>query len=248
MFSPNHIILITGASSGIGKEIALQLNALGAKVLASGRNLEKLTQLQALATHPDLWINEPLDLVENIHQLPTWIHDLRKKYGKLWGFVHVAGDGYMTSLQQYDFASAKQYYDLNLHAPIMLAKGFADRRNYVPGGAMLFITSVAAMYPEKGHLLYGPAKAALANAAKVMSQEMASRQLRVHCLAPGIVDTPMRENVEKIMGTAYREKQVARYPMGIGTGEDIANMVSFLLSKKARWITGQNFVLSGGCY
>ncbi len=248
LFTAEQVILVTGASSGIGQAIALQLNAHGATVIACGRNEERLEQTRSMALHAERWVSIVHDLVQDLENLPAWISELRSQYGKFWGLVNAAGTSYLTNVQSYDLAKAQHHYDINLHAPLMLAKGFTDRRNYMPGGALLFIASAAALFPEKGHIVYGAAKAALANAAKVISQEMAPRKLRVHCLAPGIVDTPMQQLAEQAMGTDYRQQQLSRYPLGFGAGEDIAHMVSFLLSEKARWITGQNFVLSGGCY
>ncbi len=248
MFNSEQVILVTGASSGIGQAIALQLNKHGATVLASGRNISNLTKAQTLAADPKRWINVPFDLASNIESLPTWVSDLRKEHGKLWGLVNAAGMGNLVSLQNYTLENAKQHYDLALHAPLLLAKGFADRRNYVQGGAILFITSASAIYPEKGHLIYASARAALSTAAKVISQEMAPRNLRVHCLAPGIVDTPLQKKTEEFMGAAYREEQLAQYPLGFGDSTDVAHMAAFLISEKARWITGQNFILDGGRY
>ena len=248
MFDSSCIVLVTGASSGIGKSIALELNALGATVLACGRHKQRLEEAKNQSANPLRWVSLQRDFMTDPDALPEWITQLRKEYGKLWGFAHAAGQGIMDSLQTYDLHTARQHFDINFHIPLMLAKGFCDRRNFVKGGAMLFVTSSSAPFPEKGHLAYGAAKAALANAAVVISQEMASRGLRVNCLAPGIVDTPLQQQAEQFMGPRYREEQLARYPLGFGTPEDIAYMACFLLSSNARWITGQQIVLGWGCY
>lgn len=248
MFRREHVILVTGASSGIGRSIALECNAQGATVLANGRCAERLESARAAATYPERWHPVPYDLLENLPTLPDWVTKLRNAHGKLWGLVNCAGEGVMDSLQTYTLDVSRRHFDINFHVPVMLTKGFCDRRNSLKGGALLFLTSSSAVFPEKGHLVYGAAKAALATAAKVISQEMAPRGLRVHCLAPGIVDTPLQQEAEKFMGPYYREEQLARYPLGFGMPEDVAHMAAFLLSEKARWITGQNYVMGGGCY
>ncbi len=247
-FTSEQIVLVTGASSGIGYGVARLLNEQGATVIAHGRDEQKLLKAQYEAAFPENWHIEVCDFLADMESLPLWVTELRKKYGKFWGMVHAAGEGLMDSLQLYDLQQAQRHFDINFHVPLLLAKGFSDRRNFIKGGAMLFLTSSSAVYPEKGHLLYGAAKSALATAAKVMSQEMVTRELRVHCLAPGIVDTPLQKQAENAMGAHYREEQLARYPLGFGTVEDIAHMSAFLLSEKSRWITGQNFVMGGGCY
>ena len=241
-------VLVTGASSGIGRACALLLNNLGATVIACGRDEERLAAARAAAAAPDRWHNEPRDLLHDMEHLPDWITDLRGRYGKLWGLLHAAGEGRMDSLRQYDLAEARRHFDINFHVPLLLAKGFADRRNYQRGGAMLFLSSAAAVHPEKGHCLYGAGKAALAAAMQAVSQEVAPAGLRVHCLAPGLVRTPMLDTSVQHLGESYLSAQEAAYPLGLGRPEDVAFMAAFLLSDKAAWISGQNFVLAGGRY
>lgn len=248
LFAPEQHIIVTGASSGIGRACAMLCNALGASVIASGRNADSLREAREACASPDRWHNEPMDLLEGISMLPGWIGQLRQKYGKLWGLAHCAGEGRLDALASYDLQEARQHMELNFFVPMQLAKGFADRRNFVKGGSMLFMSSASAVNPEKGHCVYGAAKAALAAAMKAVSQEMAPRGLRVHCLAPGWVVTPMLDKAAASMGDGYVTREAARYPLGLGEPQDVAYMVAFLLSDKARWITGQNFVLGGGCY
>lgn len=248
MFTASQTILITGASSGIGRAIALECNALGATVLACGRDEVKLAGCRDAARAPERWISIHRDFLENMDEIPQWVRGISQQYGKLWGMVCAAGEGLMDSIQAYSLTEAQRHFDINFHAPMLLAKGFCDRRVSVKGGALLIVSSASAVFPEKGHLIYGAAKAALVAAAKSISQEVAPRRVRVHCLSPGIVDTPMQEEAEKLMGPDYRTNQLREYPLGFGRPEDVAQMATFLLSDKAAWITGQNFVLAGGRY
>lgn len=248
LFSREQHILVTGASSGIGRACAMLCNQLGASVIAGGRNEERLAASQARCASPAHWHNEARDLVADLESLPQWVAGLRQKYGRLWGLIHAAGEGRLDSISYFELAEATNHLELNFLVPMQIAKGFSDRRNFVRGGAMLFLSSASAVYPEKGHCLYGAAKAALAAAMKTVSQEMAHKGLRVHCLAPGWVRTPMLDMAIEHMGESYEAKEKARYPLGFGEPEDVAWMAAFLLSDKARWITGQNFVLGGGCY
>lgn len=248
MFSADQIVLVTGASSGIGKAIALECVAKGATVLACGRNSMRLEEGRSNSACPERWINVEYDFLTDISDIPSWLRGLAKAHGKFFGMAHAAGTGIMDTLQLYDLDTARAFFDLNFHVPMLLAKSFSDRRVCVKGSAILFLSSSSAVYPEKGHLLYGAAKAALACASKSMSQELAPRGIRVHCLAPGIVETPMESAAEEFMGPLYREAQLAEYPLGFGQPEDVAKMAAFLISSEARWITGQNFVLAGGRY
>lgn len=246
MFNKDQIILVTGASSGIGRACALLLNALGATVLASARNAQNIEKGASECMHPESWITAPRDLLDDPDSLPAWIDSLREKHGRLWGLCHCAGLARLDSIRFVDMKTAREHFDINFFAPLMLARGFSDRRNFRKGGAMLFITSIAGTHPEKGHCLYGAAKSALAAAIKAISQETAPLGLRAHCIAPGSVATPMFEKGAKNLGEDYEKAQYAQYPLGIGQPEDVAEMAAFLLSEKARWITGQNYILAGG--
>lgn len=248
LFRREQHILVTGASSGIGRACAMLCSRLGASVIACGRSEERLAAARTQCSSPAHWHNEARDLVADIEWLPQWVADLRHKYGRLWGLVHAAGEGRLDSISYFELDEARSHLELNFLVPMQLAKGFSDRRNFVRGGAMLFLSSASAVYPEKGHCLYGAAKAALAAAMKAVSQEMAPKGLRVHCIAPGWVRTPMLDAAIENMGESYEAKEKARYPLGLGEPEDAAWMAAFLLSDRARWITGQNFVLGGGCY
>lgn len=246
LFQPEQRILVTGASSGIGRAIALECVAQGATVLACGRSAQRLESARQACSAPERWISVRKDLLDDMEGLPQWVRQLAQEHGKLWGLAHAAGEGLMDSLQLYNLERARRHFDINFHAPLLLAKGFCDRRVFSKGGALLFLSSVSAVFPEKGHLVYGAAKAALAAAATSISQEVAPRGLRVHCLSPGIVDTPMQEAAEAFMGPDYRPDQLSQYPLGFGRPEDVAGMAAFLLSERAAWITGQNYVLAGG--
>lgn len=247
-FSAEQIILVTGANSGIGARIASMCVERGATVLAVGRDAGRLAAARDASGAPGRWISLVKDLAEGPQALPEWIKELSRAHGKLWGLVHCAGKAVMDTLRTFDLAQSRELFDINFNVPLLLSRGMADKRVHSKGGAILFLASVAGVFPEKGHLLYGATKAALLAAAKSLSQEVAASGLRVNCISPGIVDTPMQKAAEAFMGPHYREAQLSQYPLGFGQPEDVAEMAVFLLSARARWITGQNFILAGGRY
>lgn len=247
MFAPVDLILVTGASSGIGRAVATECIRAGATVLAQGRDGEKLAAARAASPAPERWHSLRRDFGDDLPGIPAWVRGLAAGHGKLWGLAHCAGSGRMDSLRNYDYAAVKAHFDLNFHAAMLLAQGFADRRVHRQGGGIVFMASAAGLFPEKGHLAYGAARAALMGAAGSMARELAPG-LRVNCIAPGIVDTPMQQAAEALMGPSYRARMLEGYPLGFGEPCDIAHMATFLLSRRARWVTGQNFVLAGGRY
>lgn len=241
-FSREDIFLITGASSGIGKDIALRFHELGASVIASGRNMERLSSLKEKASQPEKIFLEPKDLVENINELPQWIRSLKEKYGRLKGLISCAGIISDQPVQVLDENTAKRLFDINYFAPVFLAKGFSDRRVYAAENASItFIASISAFLGEKAQTFYGASKAALIASAKTMSHELAPK-VRVNCVSPGPIGTEMTNQAIQTHGHA----NIERCTLGLGSVKDVSSLVAFLASQEARWITGQNYILDGG--
>jgi len=246
-FTKGAVILVTGASSGIGAAIALRLNGLGAEVIANGRDVSKLEALKQQAHAPASFHLEPRDLTVDMDGLPLWVEYLRTRYGKFSGLAFAAGKTATIPFMQYEHAAALKMFDLLCHAPLMLAKAVTDRRNCVTRGlALLFIAAAASIAPNKGQTVYGAAKAALVCAARCMAKELAPRSIRVNCISPGLVKTPMLEETIDLLGESFLEQEEALYPLGLGLPDDVANLAAFLLSPAARWITGQNVLIDGG--
>lgn len=239
--------LVTGASSGIGAAVASRLNSFGARVIASGRDAAKLEDMRERAAFPDLFYLEPKNLLDDLANLDRWVAGLAARYGKLGGLAFAAGMTETRPFSQYDYASAAKMFDLLFHAPILVAKGAAQRKNCAPQNmAILFIAAAAAVSPNKGQMVYAAAKAALVRAAHCMAKELASRHVRVNCISPGLVKTPMLDATVELLGESFVTKEEVLYPLGLGEPEDVANMAVFLLSPAARWITAQNIIVDGG--
>ncbi|GHU19188.1 short-chain dehydrogenase [Betaproteobacteria bacterium] len=245
-FTGDDRILVTGASSGIGAAIALQLNALGATVIANGRSAEKLDAVKTLAERPEVFHLEARDLVSEMEGLSLWVKGLRKKYGILTGLAHAAGRTITASFMEYESAQLHELFNIDFYAPFMLSKAILDRRNSASGASLVFIAAAAAIAPNKGLIAYGAAKAALVCAARGMSKEFAARRIRVNCISPGLTRTPMLEETVSLLGDDFLKQEESLYPLGFGKSGDVADLTTFLLSPAARWITGQNYVIDGG--
>ena len=182
--------------------------------------------------------------------LPAWVRSLRERYGKLSGLAPCAGTALISPLREFDRAVANAFFDIHYTAAMLLAKGFADRRNNVGKGAsIVFMGSRAPLVAQAGLSIYAAAKGAILAATGVLSKELAPAGIRVNALAPGLVKTPMAEKTYlSFLPEDRRMKEIASYPLGLGEPEDVASMAVFLLSRRSKWITGQTIVLDGGRY
>lgn len=236
-FSSEDVFVVTGASSGIGKELALKLNELGATVVAVARSLDKMLQIKVSSKNPERFCIEQKDLTENVENLPDFIKYLKDKYGKIRGLACVAGVDKVVPMQMLSKRDIEHVFLINYTVPMLLTKGFIDKRNNVGEGAnILYIASMAGVNPDKGQAIYGASKAALINSSIVISKEIATRNMRCNCISPAWVNTPMFENQNTSIGVSLKD-----YALGLGEPSDIANLGVYLMSDKAKWISGENY-------
>ena len=239
-FAAEQRFIVTGASSGIGEGVTLLLNKLGATVIGIGRNAERLNIMKSKATFPENVFLEQKDLTEDIAGLPTYVQQLREKYGKFQGLAYCAGIGSILPLRAVDFVGIQQIFGINYFAPVFMAKGFADKRNNNGAkSAMVFIASAGGVHCDPGMTSYAGSKGALISTMKSIARELAPAGLRVNCVSPTLIDTNMADDTSR----AFAE---GKYPMGLGEISDVANMVVYLLSAQSKWITAQNYILDCG--
>ena len=239
-FHPEQRFVVTGASSGIGEGVALLLNELGATVIGIGRNQARLEGMKAKARSPENMLLEQKDLAADIPSLPAYVKGLKEKYGKLSGMAYCAGIAEVSPLQLWDYEKERRFFDVNYFAPLAMLKGMSDRRNNVAGKtSCVLIASASALLADKGHCSYAGSKAALVTSCRTLAKELAVQRLRINTVSPTVIRTPMTTTE----GEEYEQSQIAKYPMGFGEVPDVANLIAFLLSDKAKWITGQNYVV-----
>ena len=236
-FAAEQRFIVTGASSGIGEGVALLLNELGATVIGIGRNQERLDGMRAKAKHPENVFIEQKDLAGDIGGLPAYVKALRDKYGKFSGMAYCAGITMNQPLQLKDYEMSRRLFDIDYFAPMFMVKALGDRRNTTGRGtAMVVVSSAAALSAVRALSDYCGAKAALSHSCHCIAKELAPHGVRINCVLPADIATPMTLADPDILNAK-------NYPMGVGEVSDVANLVAFLLSDKARWITGQNYVI-----
>lgn len=241
-FTSDDKFIVTGASSGLGQGVALLLNKLGATVIVVARNHDRLMETKGKCEHPENCFIEELDVTADIDGLPMWVKSMREKYGKFRGMAICHGISRVSPMQMVNYASVKQMFDCNYFAPMMLAKGFVDRRNNTGrGAALVAIASIAALTNHRGMIEYSGSKSALIASMRALAREVAPFGIRVNTVSPSDIKTPMVLNADSHV--AEREPN---YPLGFGEVEDVANMIVYLLSDDAKWIATQNYVIDCG--
>lgn len=232
-------ILVTGASSGIGRGIAIACSKMGANVLVNGRNESRLKEtLQLLEGEGNKIVVADLSNSAKVTEMVT-------ELPKLDGIVHCAGIGQRVLCKQLQERDMDKMMDVNFKAPVMLQTELLKQKKINKAASIVFIASIAADSPTVGNSMYSASKGAIISYANCLSIELAPRLIRVNCISPAMVWTDL------IFKGGITEEELRedenKYPLKrYGTPEDIANLSIYLLSDASSWMTGSNIRISGG--
>jgi NAD(P)-dependent dehydrogenase (short-subunit alcohol dehydrogenase family) len=236
--------LITGASSGIGRATALELSRRGASIIAVGRDEARLQSvLQEL--HGSGHEIESYDLTET-KGIPAMIRSLAARSGRIDGIVHCAGIHQTAPLRAIESADLGSIFEMNVTTGFMLAKGVRHKQVRGESLSVVFLASAVGLVGQIGVSAYSASKGAVISATKSLALELAREQIRVNCVCPGVVTTPMTDDLRNKVGQAAFEEIEAAHPLGLGNAADVAYAIVFLLSDEARWITGTALSVDGG--
>lgn len=236
--------MVTGAASGIGRATALLLSEMGAKVLLVDINEESLLKVKSECKgETDILV---LDLTD-ADAIKTAVKEKVATFGKLNGFVHCAGLPYIAPLKVVNPEKTEKLYKLNTYAAIELAKVCSSKQVYAgEAGSFVLISSVYGLVGSAANVGYAMSKGAIVAITRSLAIELVGNGIRVNCVAPGFIKTPMAKKVDGMMDTAYNDRLNALHPMGLGDPEDIANAILFLFSDMSKWMTGAVMNVDGG--
>lgn len=238
-------ILVTGASSGIGKGIAIFLSKVGANIIMAARNEERLKE-----TYNEL---EPgnhsyylIDL-NNLNEIEVMIDNICSDGSKLNGIVHSAGISRTIPVQYLKLDDLKSIMTINFYSFMELAKHFSKRKYNDNGGSIVAISSISSKVGARGLAAYCASKGALGSAIRSMALELAARNIRINSIEPGMIKTQMYDGLiglvnNKDFETDLKKRQI----MGLGKPEDVACAAAYLLSDASKFITGTSMIVDGG--
>ncbi len=243
----NKNIIITGASSGIGRQCAITCSNMGANVFLVARNIERLnetiSQLQVSSKYiPFIQDVTEFDKIESI--IKTIVSD----YGRVDGFIHCAGTELTIPTIAMKSHIYQDMYSINVISAFEFAKHISKRKYCSEKGcSIIFISSVMGMVGEIAHLSYCATKGALIAGAKALALELADKKIRVNTISPAqIEDTFMTNRMLDDFSDENKKIKQSMHPLGYGQTKDVANACVYLLSEAASWVTGTNLIVDGG--
>ncbi|MFO7657445.1 MAG: SDR family oxidoreductase [Bacteroidales bacterium] len=241
----NKNIVITGASSGIGRQIAVEASKCGANIILIARNNDRLEEtLRKL----DIGNHQAFSLdITNYSKLDAVISESVQRIGKISCFVHAAGIELTMPFRNMKPEYYDQLFSVNVIAGLELAR-IISKKSFIneTGGSFVFIGSVMGKFGKEGKIAYCASKAALTSSIKAMALELSSKKIRCNAILPGVVKTSLVENMFASLPDSSVEEIIKQHPLGLGLPEDIAHIAVFLLSDKAQWITGSEIIIDGG--
>ena len=235
-------IVITGASSGIGRAASIQASKLGAHVTLIARNEEKLNETVSLMSG-DMHNIVPADLTE-IDKIDGLIADISERSGAIDGLVHCAGLGLNRPIKLAKPEFVEQVTRLNYFAFVELIRAAASRKRSNNGASYIGISSVAAVHGNKTQGVYSASKGAMNSIVHSFAKELAAREIRVNTIAFGMVDTDMYKGFLESGGN--NEELLQDQYLGIIPPEYAGNAICFLLSDAGKYITGSTFNYDAG--
>jgi NAD(P)-dependent dehydrogenase (short-subunit alcohol dehydrogenase family) len=235
-------ILITGASSGIGRACAILAARLGASVVMVARDEKRLAEtLTQIPGGEHTVISFDLKELDRYEEL-----FVRCASGqKLSGIVHAAGIGPAMPIQSVSLAAMQEVMSINYFAFMELVKWFSKKK-YSSGGSVVGVSSVSGSVGWQGVSLYSGSKGAMDSSVRSLAVELAPKKIRVNSVVPSYIRTTMNDESISVGSDEAIQQILAKQPLGIGEPEDVANAVAFLLSDAAKFITGTQLVVDGG--
>ncbi|SFC06767.1 SDR family NAD(P)-dependent oxidoreductase [Massilia yuzhufengensis] len=236
--------LVTGASSGIGRETAMLVAACGGRVIAAGRDAARIDEaVAALPGSGHLAVSFDL---HDVDATADWLKALAVQHGPFSGVFHAAGVEAIRPVRLLRQQQVQDVMGASLFAALGIARAMAAKGAMLDGGALVFMSSVAGAAGQAGMAAYSAAKAGIDGMVRSLACEFAPRAIRVNAIAAGAVRTPMHERLARGATGAAMDAYEQQHLLGFGAAADVAHAAAFLLGPAGRWVTGTTMVVDGG--
>lgn len=233
-------VLVTGASSGLGRQTAISASKIGAKVVITARNSGRLTETyNQLEGDGHLLITADLTQKSDIDHLVAQLPELN-------GVVYSTGISDLSPARFITAETIEKTFSISFNASVLLTAALLAKKKIAKKGSLVFISSISTRYPFVGGAMYISAKAALEAYARVLALELSSKGIRVNCVAPAFVKSPMLDQTAANYSMEAVNMIEARQILGLGEPEDVANSIIYYLSDAAKWVSATNLILGGG--
>lgn len=247
----NQVAYVTGAASGMGRAIALNLANAGAKVWGIDTNKYGLDDLANVATKSNLQIKTDCCDISDPTQVRDSFTRMKNEFGKCSILVTAAGIGLYIDFIEMTDEQMRRVIDVNFIGSMYCAQNAIPQMREIGGGKIVFVSSVQSELSLKGCVIYASQKAALNSAARTLVLEVGRDNIRVNTVSPGTIDTPMLRrdfegmNVEQ--ASEFISNVEAANAIGkIGTAEEVADVVHYLVGDHSSYITGSDILVDGG--
>jgi NAD(P)-dependent dehydrogenase (short-subunit alcohol dehydrogenase family) len=240
-------ILITGASSGIGRACSIACSRAGARIILCGRNEARLKETLDNLHGIDLQHRIIVMELTNTAQVDDVMNNILREYAKIDGMIYCAGISTTLPLRNFTPEKMHQMFDCNVTSAFYLARWISQKK-LIPedGQSYIFMSSVMGNLGDLGKSMYSATKGALQAGCRSLAVELASKKIRVNTISPGVVETPMSENAVYSRNSETRKVIENLHPLGLGKPDYVSDVAVFLMSPAAKWITGINLIVDGG--
>ncbi|HLP05764.1 MAG TPA: SDR family oxidoreductase [Paludibacter sp.] len=240
-------IIITGASSGIGRECAISCSKMGARVFLIARNRDRLNETLSLMNQVEKHRAIVFD-VTDFENIESIVQSIAIEPGKIDGFIHCAGKELTLPTISMKPAYYADMYAVNVVSAFEFAKHISKKKYCSPNGcSIVFIASVMGILGEIAHLSYCATKGALIAGAKALALEYAGKNIRVNAVSPAQVEnTYITQKMLENFSAENKNNKLLMHPLGYGQPKDVANACIYLLSEASHWVTGSNIIVDGG--